>query len=398
MDADSGEGQKEDMHAVDTVNAQSDKGKEESKTYASVAAQSTLHGSSTKSTSAFVEEEVVILDEDVILQRDGKIPSIQFSPCVHDQLAENVVVERVEASLDKEEITADNLFGPWMVVERRRRRSTMDSRLDGDRYAAGSSGGGSRFGPLQEEVAVVSNQQGDALQDAVVNDHQVLQIQQSKLNRDIGISNGPKKNTTYIQSNPEKKKKSIASGPSSVQVIPSLGGKAANSLIHKPRIGTGSHDAIVITEHGIVENGASGSKGRRSRNVGFKSMLGTVGRSLKGRRLVEPRELHDRAMEVGDIRLNDAENVSSDSDSRYNEEHGADMALGVASMAFRSQLRTFVHEQHADVVGLLEPRHIETWIGNSTATIFSSFRFLLLNSLRHFNFRFFSSRSWTLLH
>ncbi|KAL4384528.1 hypothetical protein GQ457_15G012170 [Hibiscus cannabinus] len=546
MDADSGEDQRGDMQTADTVNDHSDKGKEESKTYASVAAQSTEHGSSRKSTSAFVDEEVVVLDEDVILQRDGKIPSIQFSPRVHDQvdrnlrnaiivrllgrtigfrslwnrihalwkpvgelhlvdldnnyflvrftdagdyskaltqgpwtifgnyltvqlwsrdfstsekhpskvvvwvrlsglpfryytkslfrhiatligtvvkidyntqagergkfvrlallvdlnkpllsciridgilqkleyeslqnicytcgiyghlkefcvahknkLAEDVVVEHVEANRDKEEITADNLFGPWMVVERRRRRSTMDIRFDVDRYAAGSSGGSSRFGLLHEDVAVVSNQRGAALQDAVVQDQQVLQPQQSNLNREIGSSNGPKKNMTYLQSNPEKKKKSIASGPPSIQVIPSLGGKEANSLIHKPRIGTGSHDAIVITEHGIVESGASGSKGRRSRNVGFKSMLGTVGRSLKGRRLVEPRELNgrevsefitdlsgqldklqepllchhsstDRAMEGGDIRIADTENVSTESDSRYNEEQDADVAL-----------------------------------------------------------------------
>ncbi|KAL4332945.1 hypothetical protein GQ457_07G015390 [Hibiscus cannabinus] len=575
MDTNSGEGQQEDMRAVDTVNGQSDKGRDESKTYASVAAQSTLHGSSTKSPSAFVDEEVVVLDEDVILQRDGNIPSIQFSPRVHDQVdrnlrnaiifrllgktigfrslwnrihalwkpvgelqlvdldnnyflvrftdagdyskvltqgpwtifgnyltvqpwsrgfstsekhpskvvvwvrlpglpfryytkslfrhiatligtvvkidyntqtgecgkfarlsllvdlnkpllscfqiygtlqkleyeslqnicytcgiyghlkefcathknqsAENVVVERVEANIDQEEITADNLFGPWMVVEHRRRRSTMDSRLNVDRYATGSSGGGSRFGVLQAEVAEVSNQRGDVLQDAVVQDQQVLQLQQSKLNRVVGNNNGPKKNMTYLESDPEKKKKLTVSGPSSVQFIPSLGGKEASSLIHKPRIGTGSHDAIIITKHGIIENGASGSKGRRSRNVGFKSVLGTVGRSLKGRRLAETRELNgrevsdfitelsgrldnlqdpilhhhssaDKAMEVGYIRIADAENVSFDSDSRYNEEHGADVALGVASMAFRSQLRTFVHEQHADVVGLLEPR------------------------------------------
>ncbi|KAK8481895.1 hypothetical protein V6N11_071354 [Hibiscus sabdariffa] len=275
MDADSGEGQQEAMRAVDTVNGQSDKGRDESKTYASVAAQSTLHGSSAKSPSAIIDEEVVVLDEDVIMQRDEKIPSIQFSNRVHEKIDRNL-------------------------------RNAIIA-----------------------EVVEVSNQQGDALQDVVVQDQQVLQPPQSKSDRVVANSNGPKKNATYLESNPEKKNRSTAPG-------------------------TGSHDAIVITEQGAIENGASGSKGRRSHNVGLKRVLGTIGRNLKGRRLAETRELNgrevsefinelsghldnlqdpilhhpssaDRAMDVGDIRIDDAEDVSSDSDSRYNEDHGVDM-------------------------------------------------------------------------
>ncbi|KAK8697653.1 hypothetical protein V6N13_113792 [Hibiscus sabdariffa] len=250
MDADSGEGQQEAMRAVDTVNGQSDKGRDESKTYASVAAQSTLHGSSAKSPSAIIDEEA--------------------------------------------------------------------------------------------EVVEVSNQQGDALQDVVVQDQQVLQPPQSKSDRVVANSNGPKKNATYLESNPEKKNRSTAPG-------------------------TGSHDAIVITEQGAIENGASGSKGRRSHNVGLKRVLGTIGRNLKGRRLAETRELNgrevsefinelsghldnlqdpilhhpssaDRAMDVGDIRIDDAEDVSSDSDSRYNEDHGVDMVSVAQNGDYNFQL------------------------------------------------------------
>ncbi|KAK8627550.1 hypothetical protein V6N13_135159 [Hibiscus sabdariffa] len=47
-----------------------------------------------------------------------------------------------------------------------------------------------------------------------------------------------------------------------VKVVPSLEGKEANTMVHKPHISAGMHQAIIITEQGAMEAGASGTKER----------------------------------------------------------------------------------------------------------------------------------------
>ncbi|KAK9027917.1 hypothetical protein V6N11_067738 [Hibiscus sabdariffa] len=125
-------------------------------TYARVTAKSTRDVSTHKPKAATIDEEVVILDEGVIMNRDEKIPSIQFSNPVHDQVDRNMrnaIIVRLlvraidfktlwnkthsdrvvcDGHLDKinaqEEMSEDKLFGSWMMVENSRRRTFAKGR------------------------------------------------------------------------------------------------------------------------------------------------------------------------------------------------------------------------------------------------------------------------------
>ncbi|KAK8524871.1 hypothetical protein V6N13_015869 [Hibiscus sabdariffa] len=154
-----------------------------------------------------------------------------------------------------------------------------------------------------------SDQRGVELQRDVDQIQQALQSEQPKQSKSVSVTTGgiaPRKNAAYVESNPTRKNKSKASA--------------------------GMHEAIVISEHGAQATGAqaigaSGSKGRHSRNIGVKNVLGTVWGNLKGRRLIETRgsngkdvsefitELSDR-LDEGDVELDDTEDISSDTDSR----------------------------------------------------------------------------------
>ncbi|KAK8604244.1 hypothetical protein V6N13_099193 [Hibiscus sabdariffa] len=77
---------------------------------------------------------------------------------------------------------------------------------------------------------------------------QSLQANKSKPSIHTDSSIGPKKNAAYFESNPRRKNKLIIGAPSMVKFVSSLGGKEANTMVHKPRITSGSHEAIIIQE------------------------------------------------------------------------------------------------------------------------------------------------------
>ncbi|KAK8481641.1 hypothetical protein V6N11_048046 [Hibiscus sabdariffa] len=214
------------------------------------------------------------------------------------------------------EVSEDNLFGPWMVAENQHRRVVTEGRLFTTAKAPNTVGEGSHFGVLQMDE-----------------DTEFLQ------------------RVEPIQSNHEKWSKSRTGDPSLVKVVLSLGGNTASSVIYKPRISTGKHEAIVITEQGIQSVGTTNARERRARTVGVKTILGTAGHISKGRKSSEApivgnrgvsefiEDLSDRLdttldhimpnpslslmeMDRGENGLGGTEVSSSDNDSRYNEDHG----------------------------------------------------------------------------
>ncbi|KAK9027357.1 hypothetical protein V6N11_067195 [Hibiscus sabdariffa] len=109
----------------------------------------------------FVGDSVDILAEDIIMNCDAPIPSIQFSDHVHDQIDHNMcnaiidtLADGITKSVDESvEVSKSNLYGPWMVVENRRRRVGQVSQANKN---ANNGADGSQFSVLQdvEEVRV----------------------------------------------------------------------------------------------------------------------------------------------------------------------------------------------------------------------------------------------------
>ncbi|KAK8988400.1 hypothetical protein V6N11_029791 [Hibiscus sabdariffa] len=234
MDAEVGDGPQRIVPDGNHVGEKPDSGVGKSVTYASVTAKLTSDGSKPKSTTASIDEEVIILEDDVILNRKEKIPSIQFSNRVHDQ--DNV----------GEEVSEDRLFGPWMVVENRRRRTNAVSRSNGGSMSGGNATGGSRFGVLHVDENAKDTEGANVGQGRKVQLQSITPTVQpnrgERVNR-MDVSIGPTKNYAYLKSNPDKKNKKPIGDSRSVTIISSLGGKEASAMVHKHSIASGLHSA-----------------------------------------------------------------------------------------------------------------------------------------------------------
>ncbi|KAK8497607.1 hypothetical protein V6N12_066961 [Hibiscus sabdariffa] len=321
MDADGEERRPEIVTIRDDVGGVLEKGSVNTITYASVTAKSTQNESSQKPTIMTTDEDIVILEEDK-LEYEGLFTcgifghTKEFCDTFKSQASENAGVDLMDRGKTQVEVSEDNLFGPWMVAENQHRRVVTEGRLFTTAKAPNTVGEGSHFGVLQMDE-----------------DTEFLQ------------------RVEPIQSNHEKWSKSRTGDPSLVKVVLSLGGNTASSVMYKPRISTGKHEAIVITEQGIQSVGTTNARERRARTVGVKTILGTAGHISKGRKSSEApivgnrgvsefiEDLSDRLdttldhimpnpslslmeMDRGENGLGGTEVSSSDNDSRYNEDHG----------------------------------------------------------------------------
>ncbi|KAK8486616.1 hypothetical protein V6N11_061176, partial [Hibiscus sabdariffa] len=122
-----------------------------------------------------------------------------------------------------------------------------------------------------------------------------------RVNR-MDVSIGPTKNDAYLKSNPDKKNKKPIGDSRSVTIIPSLGGKEANAMVHKHSIASGSHSAVLIQEKGAMSFGTSGNKDKHPSS----SLMEKDG---------------------DDDELGGSEEGLFDSDSRGNDDHDEDVIL-----------------------------------------------------------------------
>ncbi|KAK8654456.1 hypothetical protein V6N13_128424 [Hibiscus sabdariffa] len=135
----------------------------------------------------FAGDSVEILAEDIIVNSSATIPSIQFSTRVHDQIDHNMrnaiiescvvgkkskeilqnpAVSGTDSNVDTSAVVSEaNLYGPWMVVDRRCRSGQHSLVNRNVRYG----GEGSRFSVLQEveDVRMVGSGKDDIPSDKV---------------------------------------------------------------------------------------------------------------------------------------------------------------------------------------------------------------------------------------
>ncbi|KAK8714640.1 hypothetical protein V6N13_041991 [Hibiscus sabdariffa] len=163
--------------------------------------------------------------------------------------------------------------------------------------------GGSRFEVLQMEENEKGSQGANVGQGGKVPFQSVaLTVQPNRgehANR-MDVSIDPVKNVAYLKSNPDKKTKKTIENRS-VTVVSSLG---------------------------------AGNKDKRTRNPGFKTVLGTIGQNFKGRKSAETRMSDTRVVSEFITDLTDRLDSFQDHSSSLMEKDGDDNELGGSEEGF----------------------------------------------------------------
>ncbi|KAK8503518.1 hypothetical protein V6N12_066205 [Hibiscus sabdariffa] len=284
-----------------------DQGKKES--YASMAAKSSGAGVRGKPAATLTDEEVIILEEDVIVDKSGAIPSIQFSDRVHDQVNCNmrnaIIVHLLGRTIGKEAasggvdqelnqnpepdvtISESNLFGPWMVVEHRRRKPVITKRDVGPAVHDFSINRGSRFAALEvpDDIGLLGSK------DEIVQG--VTRTVEADVRSGEGRTAPPQmvvhKNTAYVASNPEKKSRNNRKMTSPPAVLPIVEGQVAIVVSRKAQVQGGNHTAVLIQEQNERDLPQSMSRGGQQVGGLLKWHLGVHGYGLKAKRALEIR-------------------------------------------------------------------------------------------------------------
>ncbi|KAK9003234.1 hypothetical protein V6N11_060798 [Hibiscus sabdariffa] len=260
--------------------------KQSDTTYASKVQSNGMNKSKDKNTNDFFDQEIKILDEDVIVNTSGSIPSIQFSNRVHDQdfckvhkgdIRDNHQVSERDVPSEKETCSESNLYGPWMMVQSRRRNSFSSGRRNPAMEGGKMQAQGSRFGVLNTDPVVAGDTTAPSIGIGVVAGAEnngkapvttsVTTFSDSLVNQRVmerqpdGKGSGTQ-SAAYLASNPDKKKKGSKKGTHSVEIIPTVVTSDPKVIQHVPKVQSGSHAAIRIVE--------SLHDGSKVRHVGSK--------------------------------------------------------------------------------------------------------------------------------
>ncbi|KAK8648888.1 hypothetical protein V6N13_129630 [Hibiscus sabdariffa] len=269
--------------------------------YAHMVAKSGSDEERGKSAATLTDEEVVILENDVLVDRRGAIPSIEFSDRVHDQVDRNMQActkgkEAASGSAGQEgnqcpepsvPISESNLFGPWMVVDNRRRKPVGNGRAVEPVMQEGRGHRGSRF------TALEVSDDGGLLRGSGEDVHGDPPMVEADARPRAGSMEFPRvtreKNSAYVASNPEKRTKNGRKNNSSPVVLPIVEGQEASVVSRKATGKGGNHSTVIIQEQN--EKGLTTSMFRGGRRVGglAKGNLGVHGVGLKAKRVLDVR-------------------------------------------------------------------------------------------------------------
>ncbi|KAL4309980.1 hypothetical protein GQ457_01G018090 [Hibiscus cannabinus] len=183
-----------------------------------------------KQPNVFVEQKVVILFDDIIVSTTGPILSIQFSDRVHDQLckmagdvkSDATVEVPIEDLKEKPSVSETNLYGPWMLVESRRRRVTSAVRQGKVLNCTNAKIQGSRYGVLDqvipktqvdEDVRFVYSKPVEQIATKILPPTFSVATRNGQvIAGSSDIRKGFARNATYLKWRPEKKKMNANSG------------------------------------------------------------------------------------------------------------------------------------------------------------------------------------------
>ncbi|KAE8736004.1 hypothetical protein F3Y22_tig00000218pilonHSYRG00138 [Hibiscus syriacus] len=211
----------------------------------------------------------------------------------------------------------DELYGPWMILQGRKRRSTPKGDSAGPDHTGGQVNG-SRFGVLGW------NEQGT-----------------SKDTLPERVEKEAVKNAVYLVSNPTKRLKSVETLPAITitgDVVPLHEGQAVKVANHKVDQDRGAHAAVAINEPGYDNNLATKRFGK-TRSTGDRTVK-DIARKDRRDSSFTARQPMPMECVIEDEGLGDNVNGTP----------------GDASPAFGRIFRNLVRMNWVDVVALFEPR------------------------------------------
>ncbi|KAK8584201.1 hypothetical protein V6N12_068448 [Hibiscus sabdariffa] len=174
------------------------------KSYADVTAARGSVAEGKRSTGAYVDDEVVILSEDVIMDSSSPIPLICFSDRVHDQVKPG---------------------------------------------ATSGTSNGSRFEVLQEQDGHSVSMSGFVSLDLA--HAKSVQMVAGTLRPSEGEGRVVTSNDSYLLSNPSKNLKVAKTVGHAAKVVPTVDGKTATLTTNATGTHKGHHDAVTIVEKGF---------------------------------------------------------------------------------------------------------------------------------------------------
>ncbi|KAK8574425.1 hypothetical protein V6N13_034299 [Hibiscus sabdariffa] len=152
------------------------------------------------------------------------------------------------ADVASEAISESNLYGPWMMVENRRRQTPRNAcnlssevrngRVSGSRFASLVDEGLDER-QLEESGFVLATKTGGVVvvHEDVVNPKGVVHMHANKT-------------VAFLASNPDKKSKARDKGTKEIGVVPTVEGRSINVIPHSTNVASGSHSVIKIVEEG----------------------------------------------------------------------------------------------------------------------------------------------------
>ncbi|KAK8556722.1 hypothetical protein V6N12_003117 [Hibiscus sabdariffa] len=220
--------------------------------------------------------KVVVLDEDCVVDRTGSFPKIEFSERVHKQIdstMRNVVIESCVGKNGKDDDPKESstnaaveiatkevpteergLFGPWMAVESRRKRSSMGGQSSSRRHGKQVSNS------VDNRFTVLDNEQVEPLEDQRIEssinmaNERVEHISEPVHGRSNAVfvedNRDVSKNDAYRASNPESKAKESRQVFEKAVVMPMVEGQQVSVVKHNQTGGSKVHVAVSLFEKG----------------------------------------------------------------------------------------------------------------------------------------------------
>ncbi|KAK8600245.1 hypothetical protein V6N12_050101 [Hibiscus sabdariffa] len=222
--------------------------------YATMVRNSSNRGQQSFDPDDLMPDKVVVRDEDCVVDRSGAFPKIQFADHVQEQIDLKVCPKDQNLNVAKSSSTPrelkggprslsdvddGNLFGPWMIVDKCRRRSQFV--LSGDKRGTNiaSGSGGSRIAALDM----------DAMDD-----------------EQVGIVT----DGAYTASNPSKKSKASKVVVSGAKVIPIKPGNSVVVVEHRSTKNAPEHQVVSFLEHGHGNSAQETNMGSKNRGIKLK--------------------------------------------------------------------------------------------------------------------------------
>ncbi|KAK9011241.1 hypothetical protein V6N11_044095 [Hibiscus sabdariffa] len=211
------------------------------------------------------QDKIIVRDEDCVVDHLGRFPRISFAESVHAQVDLTSISTVTGPTLESCNITSSKeLFGPWMVVDNRRRRTPPYKPSGGRQDLVVTEPRGSRFAVLDSGATVedmitggveVSPQASDELAPTVT---------------DVQVAPGPGivRTATFGAETPQRKPKSSSASSSRIETIPMLLGNAITMVEHRPHGASKDNQAVSLLERGHGSSGLDNGKGQAGR--GFK--------------------------------------------------------------------------------------------------------------------------------